>query len=284
MAHDSSDSETETLLTTHSLARAGVLSHVRFPPGRGSAGKLRNAGWRAARAPVIAFTDDDCRPPPTWLERALEATAEHAGAIVQGMTLGDPDEQGNRHAPWPHSQRILPPVPWAQTCNILYPRELLERVGGFLEDPPLSAGEDTELAIRAQRAGGPYVGAPEVLTYHAVEADNLLRRLRSLWRWQDLAFLVKTHPHFRNEFPLWIFWKRTHVWLPFAVVGAVLERRNPLFAVMAVPWLVHTTPTHGTNVRGRLRNISELPGRFAIDATEFLALARGSVKYRTLFL
>ena len=39
-------------------------------------------------------------------------------------------------------------MPWAQTCNILYPRELLERIGGFLDDPPLSMGEDTELALR----------------------------------------------------------------------------------------------------------------------------------------
>src|SRR2546423_11745318 len=29
----------------------------------------RNVGWRTARAPVVAFTDDDCRPAPDWLGR-----------------------------------------------------------------------------------------------------------------------------------------------------------------------------------------------------------------------
>src|SRR5258707_10228476 len=29
----------------------------------------RNVGWRSATAPLVAFTDDDCRPSPTWLQR-----------------------------------------------------------------------------------------------------------------------------------------------------------------------------------------------------------------------
>ena len=43
----------------------------------------RNAGWRAATAPLVAFTDDDCRPSPGWLAaglRALTATADGGGA------------------------------------------------------------------------------------------------------------------------------------------------------------------------------------------------------------
>lgn len=33
----------------------------------------RNTGWRAAKAPVVAFTDDDCRPEPEWAEVLLGA-------------------------------------------------------------------------------------------------------------------------------------------------------------------------------------------------------------------
>jgi GT2 family glycosyltransferase len=284
VAHDSRGPETEALLRTHPLAQEGVLRHVTLEPSSGSAAKLRNAGWRAARAPTIAFTDDDCRAPEAWLEQAVRSARENPGAIVQGMTVGDPEEQGNRHSPWPHSQRIIPPRPWAQTCNILYPRELLERVGGFEEDPPLLAGEDTDLALRAQDAGAPYVGDPEVLTWHAVEGGYLPQRLRSLWRWGDLALLVKRHPRFREEFQLWIFWKRTHVWFPFALLGMWRQRRNPLWLVLAIPWYVHTKPQRGTDKRGQLREISELPGRFLIDTTEFLALIRGSIKHRSLLL
>jgi GT2 family glycosyltransferase len=284
VAHDSTGDATADLLNTHPLAADGTLRHVRFEPRKGAASKLRNAGWRAATAPVVVFTDDDCCPPPTWLERALGAAHEHPDAIIQGMTLRDPLEDANAHSPWPHSQRIIPPQPWAQTCNIIYPRTVLERHDGWLEEPPLLAGEDTELAIRARQAGTEYLGREDVLTYHAVDEAFLPQRVRSVWRWGDLAMLVKRHPEFRDEFPLWIFWKRSHVWLPFAIYGIIKERKNPLYGVLALPWLLHTQPRRGLDVRSRLRDFLELPGRFVLDVTEFLALVWGSIKHRTLFL
>ena len=71
VAHDSGP-ETEELLRTHPLASDGRLRHLSFRPGPGPAEK-RNAAWMAARAPLIAFTDDDCRPPADWLERLAAA-------------------------------------------------------------------------------------------------------------------------------------------------------------------------------------------------------------------
>src|SRR5437763_16989265 len=48
----------------------------------------RNAGWRAARAPLVAFTDDDCRPDVAWLSHLANALNE--ADLVQGRTLPDP--------------------------------------------------------------------------------------------------------------------------------------------------------------------------------------------------
>ena len=84
-----------------------------------------------------------------------------------------------------------------------------------------------------------YVGAPEVLTHHAVVETTLVKRLRGIWRWQDLPRLVQAPPGDARRVPARLFWKRTHVWFPLAVAGAVLERRNPLYGVLAVPWVVH---------------------------------------------
>jgi len=39
----------------------------------GGSGLAREDGWRAARAPHIAFTDDDCVPDPDWAEAMLRA-------------------------------------------------------------------------------------------------------------------------------------------------------------------------------------------------------------------
>src|SRR4051812_46232380 len=109
VAHDSRGVETDAILREHSLARAGVLRGLRFDPGPGPAAK-RNAAWRAARAPLIAFTDDDCRPPREWLERLLAASSAAPADVVQGRTEPDPDERNLLHrAAHVLTQRIEPP-------------------------------------------------------------------------------------------------------------------------------------------------------------------------------
>jgi glycosyltransferase involved in cell wall biosynthesis len=197
VCHDSPGTETETLLDSHPLAATGTLRGRALAPGRNPPGRQRNVGWRASRAPLVAFTDDDCRPPGEWLERALAAARAHPGAIVQGATRPDPDELSLLHAA-AHSrtQLIDPPVPWAQTCNIVYPRDVLERTGGFDED--LEGGEDADLAWRARASGVELVSAPEMLTYHAVEAQSLPAALRSSWRWRHLPAVVGRHPQLRQ--------------------------------------------------------------------------------------
>src|SRR4051794_37320240 len=73
VAHDSTGPETDALLQAHPLAEHGTLRRIRRPPGSSPPGANRNAAWRAARAPTVVFTDDDCRPPREWLAKALQA-------------------------------------------------------------------------------------------------------------------------------------------------------------------------------------------------------------------
>jgi GT2 family glycosyltransferase len=284
VGHDSAGEETEELLRTHPLRQKVMLRSVRLEPGSAPPGRNRNAAWRVARAPVIAFTDDDCNPPPQWLERALVAARRHPGAIVQGATGADTVEGiiGN-HAPHVHTQLIWPPRPWAESCNIIYPRAVLETTGGFPED--LYVGEDTALAERARALGTEYVGATEVVTFHAVTEVSLLQAIRSTWRWQDMPLLIKRHPRLRQDSPLFIFWKREHALLLPALLGWILMRRRRLAAVLIVPYAARALPAkHGQFPRGRLRAASELPGLAAIHLAEVVTLAWGSVKHRTLFL
>jgi GT2 family glycosyltransferase len=257
-----------------------VLRHER---ARGPAA-ARNAGWRRARASLIAFTDDDCRPPPNWLGGALAAAARNPGAIVQGATLPDPDERVNLRAPFVETQHLVPPTIWAETCNILYPREVLQRVDG-LDETLLLAFEDTDLALRAQERGVPFVGAREVVTYHAVHTSSLARKLRGVGRWRDGPATVKRHPGLRESLPLGIFWKPTHAWLPLAVLGLALESRRHRGAVLlGLPWAVHHLATYGRSPRGRLRSVAELPAQGAIDLGEMIVLLRASIRHRTVLL
>ncbi len=287
VCHDSRGPETSRLLATHPLARAGLLRELIAPAGHGPALK-RNLAWRASRAPLIAFTDDDCRPPLDWLARALAAARASPGAVVQGATRPDPDELGVLHAgPRMRSQEIDPPVLWSQTCNIVYPRSVLEAVGGF--DDSLDWVEDVELACRARAAGAAYVGAPEVLTYHAVDEVSLRGVFAQAWRWRDLPGVVAAHPELRRAAVGggW-FWKPRHARLALAAVaGAAVGRitgRPVLGALAGVPWALEAMPSYGPSPRGRVRAVCELPVQLALDVVEVAGMVAGSVRHRTVFL
>ncbi|UTI62700.1 glycosyltransferase family 2 protein [Paraconexibacter antarcticus] len=292
VAHDSAGPETDALLRSHPLAVTGTLRTLPFAPGTAGPAQKRNAAWRAAAAPTVLFTDDDCRPPATWVAAALDACAASPGAIVQGPTQVDPDELVVKlHAPHARTQVVElvggEPSIWAQTCNIAYPRAVLEALGGFDEALPLAAGEDTDLAWRARDAGVPVAAAPAMLTYHCVEPASLLARARESWRWQHLPYLTRKHPEIRRSYAGGgYFWKPQHVRVPFLLAGAaLLLRGRPLAALAAVlPWAVPSLPSYGTGLRGRARAVSELPAHAVLDVVEVAALARGSVRHRSLLL
>jgi GT2 family glycosyltransferase len=284
VVHDSTD-ETAEVLRTHPLAEAGVLRDVRLEPGTGTASRQRNTGWRAARADTIAFTDDDTRPEPDWLENILAAARRNPSAIVQGRTKPDPFEaEIMEFAPRPRSiDEDDPPGPHAQTCNILYPRAALEEVDGF-DESIATAGEDWDLKLRAEKAGYGYVGEPRALVYHACDEFSLPKAITFNKRWQTLPKVLKRHPEQRAILHRRLFWKHTHLWLPPAVAGVLLHRREPLFLLLAAPYVLYSLPHHGTHPLGRLRAAFELAGRAAVDASEIAAMVSGSVRYRTVML
>ncbi len=257
------------------------VQRVEVIAGRGPGAK-RNAAWRASSADLIVFTDDDCRPPPGWLA-AIVAAAE-PGAIVQGATRPDPDELGVfHHAPHARSQWIDPPNSIGQTCNIAYPRAVLEACGGFDDSLPDAVGEDTDLFVRAKALGAPVVAAPAAVTYHAVDW-GLRSRLRGSSRWAGMALLVRNHPELRREMALggWA-WKREHATWLLAAAGAARVRHPIGVLGVALPWILGTPRRYGTG-RGLVRWATELPGAFVADGWETLALLRGSVKHRSLLL
>jgi hypothetical protein len=285
VGYDAADQEIAQLLAAHPLTRAGVLRTL--PSPERSPAIKRNACWRAARAPSVLFTDDDCRPPEDWLEQAIRAAREHPDAVIQGRTLPEPAEAAVADAaPHARSQWVEPPTRWGQSCNILYPAALLRDVGGFDPAFRFAAGEDTDLLLRALATGASLVAAPAMLAYHAVEDATLIGRLRTIPRWGELARVVRVHPEIRRHQPLRVFWKPTHPTLLVACGGvtAGVRRRSARWLLLAVPWARVAWPPHGHRPRGILRSLSELPARAVIDGAEIVALVRGSVRHRTVFL
>jgi GT2 family glycosyltransferase len=281
VCHDSPDSETERVLERHPLVASKTLRFTSLPAGTAPPGANRNAAVGLARADTVVFTDDDCRPPADWLEHVLAAVRQHPGAIIQGPVDGDPDESSMRRAPFPRTQFIEDvPRPWAECCNIVYPRELVERLGGF--DEAVMTGEDADLCARARAVGASFLGDSGMLTYHAVEEGSLLDWVLDAGRWGDLALLVKRHPELRSYFPRRYFWRPSHMWM-FATLGAFcLTRRSVVWGPLAARWALEHRFHAGTH--GRWRRLAALPGWAIIDLAEMAALARGSARHRSLLL
>ena len=280
VVHDYDEDTAARVLASHPLA--GTLRGISIEPGTGSPSRQRNLGWRAAAAPMVAFTDDDCRPDRGWLEE-LVARAEGApGAVVQGRTRPDPLEQELLLGPHARSLHVEPVNPYAETANILYPRALLERLGGF--DEAAIVGEDAGLGLRARAVGAEFVPAPGALVFHAVESQSLPAALRRSVQARHLAYLVKRHPEFRRQLRLGVFWNLDHAAVTAALAGVVGSRVHRGLLALAVPYVIRALGRRGPGPKARAVALGELPGGAARELTEVAAMAAGSVRHRTLLL
>lgn len=282
VVHDYDTRTAARIIDAHPLRRAGLVHQIAIPGGTGSPSRQRNLGWRSAAGGLIAFTDDDCRPAPDWLERLVAAAGRVPGEIVQGTTRPDPLERAVLAAPHVRTMSIDPVGPYAQTCNIIYPRVLLERLGGF--DERAIVGEDVGLALRARACGVSVSGAPDAVVNHAVESHTLPGILRQNLKWQHLAYLVKRHPELRHELPLGVFWDLDHLWTIMALSGLLGARHRPALLGLAAPYTLRSARRRGAGRRAGVVALVEMPGQVVRQLAEVLGLALGSVRYRTFLL
>jgi glycosyltransferase involved in cell wall biosynthesis len=186
----------------------------------------RNTGWRAATAPLVAFTDDDCRPLTRWAEVLRDAYADPCVVAVGGRVRpsGTVSFLDRYYA---LSEPIAPlevelaesPTRWHRLKlylrrNLFGPRETgrrpvyslpgasmsvrrgaLEAVGGF--DPGIRfGGEDEDLfhRLRELSDGSIFLFDPDAVTEHdfAPCLVDALRRARSYGRGNARNFVK--HP------------------------------------------------------------------------------------------
>lgn len=249
---------------------------------RGGSAAARNDGWCAARAPLVAFTDDDCVADRRWLERAVEAWQRNPGAVIQGRTDPIPEELDGPGLVYSHTLAIHSLGPFYETCNVFYPRELLERLAGFdSRSFPGWGGEDTDLAWRAIEAGAPTEFCDGARVYHAVARLGPLGKLRHAARWTPAVQVYRRHPGVRQHLTAGVFFKGSHYLLFRVIVAAILPRRLwPIRRWLALAYFVDLRR------RGRREGGTILDGPYFLvhDLVEFAAIARGAIRYRTLVL
>jgi GT2 family glycosyltransferase len=155
--------------------------------GRPGASAARNAGVRAAAAPLILFLDDDILPEAALVDQHLDWHARHPEA--ETGVLG--------RVRWADELEITPFMRWLEhgiqfdypnivgtdagwtrfyTANVSVKRELVERVGGFEEERLPFGYEDLDLALRMHERGF------RLLYNRAAVAEHLHAMDLELWK------------------------------------------------------------------------------------------------------
>ena len=265
------------------LERAVASNHlslhvIALPTAKGPA-RARDLGWRAAAGSVIAFTDDDCEAAQRWLEAGLRSIGTDQHRVVQGRTEPLPNEL-ERLGPFTRTIHVVELDAGFQTCNIFYPREVLELIGGFDVDAfdRAPGGEDADLAWRAIKAGAEPVFEPDALVHHAVNELGPVGKLRVAARWTTPMKAYVRHRELREaHFVKHYFWKGSHYLLVRAGLAVLLPKRLRWLT----PWLV-LPYVREIEMRRRRERAAPwiLPYYFLHDLVEGWAVLRAAVRYR----
>ncbi len=136
---------------------------------RGAA-SARNAGARRAQGDMLAFTDDDCLVPPTWLCRLCTALAEAdvvGGRIVNGSpaNLFAATSQAIVDALTVELNHDMRNGGMLTSNNVAYRRAIFEAAGGY-DERFVVGGEDRELHDRLWRRSARLRYLPEIVVQH----------------------------------------------------------------------------------------------------------------------
>ncbi len=167
-----------------------VVRYSALPANVGIAA-ARNTAAAMATGDYIVFTDDDCEPPPAWLDWLAARLARAPELdVVAGLT--EPRWPSGRHRFLARVQahhRLLPQASRMDggilfaTANVAIRRRLFESIGGFgFPGKFHGAAEDTELASRLSLAGAAMCIDQQWRMRHDV-GEDLKGLRRRYWRY-----------------------------------------------------------------------------------------------------
>ncbi|OZI82009.1 glycosyltransferase family 2 protein [Bordetella genomosp. 6] len=232
-----------------------ALRYVAVRGTRGPAG-ARNAGWQSARAPVIAFTDDDTIADPDWLAEGLAALDPGTDAVAGTIDV----PLGPRPTDYERDQAGLARAEFA-TANCFVRRDALQRTGGFDPRYRMAWREDSDLHFALLEAGCVVRRAPRARVLHPVRPTPFAAGLRMQKKIVFDTLLYGKYPRLYRERvrrgPPWFYLAVTLALAAAAGLALVGLWRPAGAAVLA--WLALTLWFFGR----RLRAVSRAPAHVA---------------------
>ena len=133
----------------------------------------RNRAIGVARGEVLAFTDADCVPSRTWIERGVCALhAEGATCVGGRIAVTYRGSRPNVYEYWDSASRFNQEAyvsrHYGATANLFVHVQVIERHGPFRAE--LQSGGDREFGVRLWKAGERIVYAPDAVVDHPARA------------------------------------------------------------------------------------------------------------------
>lgn len=236
---DAPTAATRDLLIDWAVRISGTGLKLNYIANHGVHGPAaaRNRGWRAARAAIVAFTDDDTVPDRNWLKHGVAAFATGAdvvcGRVAMPISAVPTDYEADA--------RQLETAEFV-TANCLCRKDVLEALGGFDERFRLAWREDSDFHFRLLQSGARISHAGDALVVHPVRAApwgvSVSQQKKILFD----ALLYKKHPRLYRErirgSPRWDYYL-TVALLLLAATGLILGSTN-MFVPAVVGWLIMT--------------------------------------------
>lgn len=182
------------------IARHKTLDIRYVFEGKQGVSHARNAGIASARAPIVAFFDDDVYVAPDWIANIKRIFDEHpeigcAGGKVLPQWSGEPPSWLTSEHWSPLALQDHGDAPFyvnldRQIClisaNLAFRREVFERIGVFAPELQRVKGsigsmEDLELMLRFYQSGGQGLYEPSLMVAAPVELERVTKAYHRKW-------------------------------------------------------------------------------------------------------
>jgi glycosyltransferase involved in cell wall biosynthesis len=222
----------------------------------------RNRGIRESRGEWITFFDDDALAEKDWLEELMATAGKFRCSVVGGRIL--PNWEDTRPT-WlvdefmrylivldlgPHEHEVHD-LPFFYGTNVTFHRKVFQELGEFREDldrvgTVLMGGGDTELCLRAHRAGKRLMYSPKAVVRHWISRERLQKSFfRTRFYYSGRARAAHSPGSFPMRLGMSLALAAGTLALAFPILGSRLvglettALRLERYALLAVGYLHH---------------------------------------------